>query len=357
MLIVSNWSLLSLTSFNSLVRLRRASTLLESALRQRILSSYSSNRFKSLEEKDSRSINIMTELNINISEFRVENLDDVSDISDSIVSSSWSDVSQNQQSVATIDIATMQRNLEQMTIAFQKLNDEIIQLRAQTRASQETTQFVIASQAQSAFVLHFKKRKSKNQSSYKSESESEHIRWFREIEIEMLTCSSYFLNDRSKILWCMSSLQRNSQSQWFNRINDDKDLKNISYDYFKFFLLNLVADSMNRRLVVYENWERARQRSNQKVSSFKNELEKYETHLSSFDTIHSINFFFCKLLSSMKKKLLNIEKVSTIRKNLFAKIVMLKKIIERERRTDSRVQNNFNFFKQKEDKNKNKDQS
>ena len=93
------------------------------------------------------------------------------------------------------------------------------------------------------------------------------------------------------------------------------------------------------------------------MSSFKNEFEKYETHLSSFDTIHSINFFFCKLLSSMKKKLLNIEKMSTIRENLFAKIVMLKKIIERERRTNSRVQNNFNFFKQKENKSKNKNQS
>ena len=52
------------------------------------------------------------------------------------------------------------------------------------------------------------------------------------------------------------------------------------------------------------------------MSSFKNEFEKYEIHLSFFDTIHSINFFFCKLLSSMKKKLLNIEKMSTIRKNL-----------------------------------------
>ena len=70
------------------MRFRRANTLLKSALRQRTLSSYSSNRFKSLEEKNSRFVNIMTEFNINISESKVKNLDDVSNISDSTVSSS-----------------------------------------------------------------------------------------------------------------------------------------------------------------------------------------------------------------------------------------------------------------------------
>ena len=44
------------------------------------------------------------------------------------------------------------------------------------------------------------------------------------------------------------------------------------------------------------------------------------------------------------------------KKNLFAKIVMLKKIFERQRRTDSRAQNNQNIFKQKKSKNKNKKQ-
>ena len=93
------------------------------------------------------------------------------------------------------------------------------------------------------------------------------------------------------------------------------------------------------------------------MSSFKSELEEYEAHLSSFDTIHSINFLFCKLLSSMKEKLLSIEEVPTTREDLFAKAVMLKTIIERERRTGSRAQNNSNSSKQKGGKGKNKGQS
>ena len=40
------------------------------------------------------------------------------------------------------------------------------------------------------------------------------------------------------------------------------------------------------------------------MSNFKNELKKYEFHLFSFEKMHKINFFFCKLLSFMKEKLL-----------------------------------------------------
>ena len=90
------------------------------------------------------------------------------------------------------------------------------------------------------------------------------------------------------------------------------------------------------------------------MSNFKNELKKYEIHLFSFEKMHKINFFFCKLLSFLKKKLLNIEKMSTIKKNLFAKIIMLKKILKRERRTNDNLFNNSNFNNKKENKNKNK---
>ena len=90
------------------------------------------------------------------------------------------------------------------------------------------------------------------------------------------------------------------------------------------------------------------------MSNFKSELKEYEIHLFSFEKMHRINFFFCKLLSSLKKKLLNIEKMSTTRENLFAKIIMLKKTLKRERRTDDNSFNNSNFNNKKEDKSKNK---
>ncbi|KAG6991435.1 hypothetical protein G7Y79_00052g087750 [Physcia stellaris] len=301
----------------------------------------------------------MAEPNIDIPGPRVEDLGDATDTSDSTTSSSWSGVSHSQPDDPPIDNATTQRTLEQMTAAFRELNDEVAQLRTQTRANQGAAQPAIAPQAQPVPVVpiaHSKERKPKEQPSYKGESEGEHIRWFREAELEFLACPSYFMDDRSKILWCMSSLRGDPQSQWFNRTDNGKDLEDISYDYYKSFLLNLVADPVNRRLAAYENWERARQRADQKVSSFKSELEEYEAHLPPFDEVHSVNFFFCKLLPSLKEKLLGTGEVPTNREDLFAKAVMLEKTLERERRTGSRAQNNQNTSKQKGGKGKNKGQ-
>ena len=313
----------------------------------------------------------MTEPNIDISRPRVKNLDDASETPDSVASS---DNEHEQQSASTIDNATVQRQLENMTTAFQNLNHEIIQLRAQTRDRQKASQSSIvadesfvsdssasatASQAQSISIVsapHSKEQKPRDQSPYHEENEDEHIRWFQNARIEFLTCSNYFRDDRAKILWCMRFLKRDPQSQWFIRTKDEEDLKSISYDYFKSFLLNLVADSVNRRLIVYENWERTRQRSNQKVSDFKSELEEYEIHLPSFEKVHRINFFFCKLLSSLKEKLLSIEKMPTTREDLFAKTIMLKKTLKRERRTNDNSANNPNSNNKRGDKGKNKTQ-
>ena len=279
-----------------------------------------------------------------------------------------------QQSASTIDNATVQRQLEDMTAAFQNLNHEVIQLRAQARDRQEAPQSSTAAgappvggssasatapQAQPVSVVpapHSKEQKPRDQPPYHGESEGEHIRWFQNVRIEFLACPSYFLDDRAKILWCMRFLKGDPQSQWFTRTKDGEDLEGISYDYFKSFLLNLVADPVNRRLTAYENWERARQRSDQKVSGFKSELEEYEAHLPPFEEVHRVNFFFCKLLPSLKEKLLGIGEVPTTREDLFAKAIMLEKTLERERRTGGNSSNNPNSNNRKGGKGKNKAQ-
>ena len=133
----------------------------------------------------------MIEFKFDISKSKMKNLDDVSKISDNVVSN---DNKHEQQNVSIIDHAIVQRQFENMTIVFQNFNHEIIQLRTQIRDRQKTSQFnivanessvndnstfVTISQAQSisiVFVLHFKKQKSKDQSFYHEESEDEHIR-------------------------------------------------------------------------------------------------------------------------------------------------------------------------------------
>ena len=139
----------------------------------------------------------MIKFKFDISKFKMKNLDDVSKISNNVVSN---DNEHEQQNVSIIDNAIVQRQFEKMTIAFQNFNHEIIQLRIQTRNRQKISQFnivanasqfnafmndnsifVIVSQTQSisiVFVFYFKKQKFKNQSFYHEKNENEHIRWF-----------------------------------------------------------------------------------------------------------------------------------------------------------------------------------
>ena len=118
----------------------------------------------------------MIEFKFDILKFKMKNLDNVLEISNNVVSN---DNEHEQQNVSIIDNAIVQRQFEDMTIVFQNLNYEIIQLRTQIRNRQKTSQFnivvnasqtiafvndnsifVIVSQTQSiliVIVFHFKK--------------------------------------------------------------------------------------------------------------------------------------------------------------------------------------------------------
>ena len=68
----------------------------------------------------------MIEFNIDISKSKMKNFNDVSKISNNVVSN---DNEHEQQNVLIIDNTIVQRQFENMTIVFQNFNHEIIQLR------------------------------------------------------------------------------------------------------------------------------------------------------------------------------------------------------------------------------------
>ena len=130
--------------------------------------------------------------------------------------------------------------------------------------------------------LQLKSMKPEKLSPYKGLSEGEHIRWFREADLNILRSPDYFPDDRQKILYCMLALDGDPRIQWSQHTENGNELGGITYAYFKQFLMNLIADPVNRRLTAYERWEDAKQNSNQKVSAFKAYLEDLESHLPDF---------------------------------------------------------------------------
>jgi len=64
--------------------------------------------------------------------------------------------------------------------------------------------------------------------------------------------STYFITNKDKILYCMLFLENDVVTQEYLRTNNDAKLKSEIFEEFRKFLLNLVVNLANCRLLVYE---------------------------------------------------------------------------------------------------------
>ena len=108
---------------------------------------------------------------------------------------------------------------------------------------------------------------------------------------------------------------------------------------FEQFLLNLIADSINRRLIVYKKFDAAHQKIDQKINVFKIYLKKIKRKLSFFDEYHKVMLFLTKLISMLKNKLFTMRNVPNIRKTILFKVIMQEITLSRTRKDDD----NHNF--------------
>ena len=209
-------------------------------------------------------------------------------------------------------------------------------------ASRERTVFDDGETAESVTIFH-KSLKSDKLKNYKELFEKEHRHWMRDAKLAFIKSFDYFSDDRTKILWCMTFLIGDSQAQWFSHCANDLKLNDVTFDDFENFLLNLIADSVNRRLNVYERWEKAKQNSNQKITAFKVYLKDLKSHLFEFEEIYKAFIFFAKLRHELKQKIFDIGSVSDTRKDILKIVIMQKKNLKRQRNGDGDDENsNFN---------------
>ena len=110
-------------------------------------------------------------------------------------------------------------------------------------------------------------------------------------------------------------------------------------------MLNLIIDSINRRLIAYKKFNAIHQKINQKINVFKIYLKEIKRKLSFFDEYHKIMLFLIKLISMLKNKLFIMKNVFNIKKIILFKIIMQKTTLDRTREDD----NNHNF-QQKDNK-------
>ena len=165
---------------------------------------------------------------------------------------------------------------------------------------------------------------------YKGTSEGEHLRWFRDVGIQFITSPEYFTTDLAKIGHCMLALEGDPADQWHAYVSEN-GLTGTTFEFFKNFLLNILSDPANRRLLAYERWEQAKQRTDQKVTVFKAYLEELESHLPPFTEEHRANIFLAKLKGDLKNKILSTGNVPKQRDEILALAIMQERIMERGR--------------------------
>ena len=229
--------------------------------------------------------------------------------------------------------AAMERRLEEMQAQLDQVNTELAARNLEAQAAQVRAGMPIRSAPAVAPPAEPKPKSLRPNTlpKYKGQSEGEHIRWFREAGIEILRCPDYFPTEEAKILWAMPSLDGDPQIQWFQHTNEGSELAGTTFEDFKQFLLNLVSDPVNRRLLAYERFESARQLPNQKVSVFKAYLEETESHLPEFTEAHRANLFLAKLNAELKSKILSTGEAASTREGILAKAIMQEKTLERVR--------------------------
>ena len=112
-------------------------------------------------------------------------------------------------------------------------------------------------------------------------------------------------------------------------------------------MLNLIIDSINRRLIIYEKFNAIHQKIDQKISVFKVYLKEIKKELFSFDKYHKIMLFLAKLTPMLKNKLFIIKNVPNIKKIILFKVIMQKITLNRTRKDNDNhnfQQKNNKFF-------------
>ena len=112
-------------------------------------------------------------------------------------------------------------------------------------------------------------------------------------------------------------------------------------------MLDLVIDSINRRLIVYKKFDATYQKIDQKISIFKTYLKEIKRELSFFDEYHKIMLFLVKLISMLKNKFFIMKDVFNIKETILFKTIMQEIILSRTREDGGNSNNqhkNNKFF-------------
>ena len=139
---------------------------------------------------------------------------------------------------------------------------------------------------------------------YTEKSVWEHLNFIHSVKTAFCLMLTNFTKDEAKILYIMQFLMSESWETWYWH-QEMISLKNILWEYFINYLLNLVEDLMNCQLHNAQMYTEAVQKSSQSVHAFAAYLSTLKVQLLFYNEKQLVMHFFTKLQSEIKKILLN----------------------------------------------------
>ena len=160
--------------------------------------------------------------------------------------------------------------------------------------------------AQSNLTIQGKEPKPDAMRVYNPKGESEHNRWFRELDFKFLKSPSYFVTDSQKIRFCLSSLNDDIGATVHRQIQDAGGDIDVfpSFRNFEQFLLRKIIDPVSRRLNATTAWMKLQQKPDQSVIAFNAELSELEGAIDEQTERARIITFIAKLRPALQVGLL-----------------------------------------------------
>jgi len=156
----------------------------------------------------------------------------------------------------------------------------------------------------------------KDPESYRGIHVKEHKEFCRSCENAFRLTSENFFSEQQKIIWAMQYLKGDPREAWYSYWERIYDHSKLTWKAFAKFLLDLLADPVNRSLEAATQFAKATQRSGQTIRAFATYLETLEDQLPPYTEEHRVQHLYSKLRPELQVSLTNYHQVPATREEL-----------------------------------------
>jgi hypothetical protein len=137
---------------------------------------------------------------------------------------------------------------------------------------------------------------------FKGDSVKEARDFIRALEIIFAISGDVYTTERERVLYGVMFLAGEAHEQWHlqHRVTE---LEGYTFEDFKTFVKDAVADPANRTVSVTLQHERMRQRENQTVRNFATELDSVEDQLPPYSEEQRVRHLLAKLQPTLRTEI------------------------------------------------------